>query len=184
MTIFEGIGRWTRKINIVSFLGNGVPNTILSFSSKTRHTTWLKPEKLIFGGHFPLSVVAIWFTYEWTHTNHVNFMKIVSNYDLYHTFLYINVYINIGWLSKNASPLQTSSLHEYKPACGEPMVQACGKYVYKEIRMVTAVSATRMLMKTYVAALKKHDEIFNGRASVHTHWVHNCVFVHSHLWGF
>ncbi len=44
--------------------------------------------------------------------------------------------------------------------------------------MVMAVSAMLMLMKVCVAALQKHDEIFNGRASVHAHCVHNPSFVH------
>ncbi len=68
---------------------------------------------------------------------------------------------------KNAYP----PLHE---------VQVCGEYVYKKVRMVMAASATRMLMKMCVAALKNH-EIFNAKASVQVHRVHNHAFVRSHL---
>ncbi len=78
VTIFEGMGRRTTKMNITFSLGNRVPNTVFKvFSPKTPYRP-TSTRKTGFGGTFsPISVVlmgrlfpkTIGFTHEWTRTN-------------------------------------------------------------------------------------------------------------------
>ncbi len=93
MTIFQGIGYRTSKMNITFSIGNGVPNMVLRFfPQKTPY--WLnESEESSFGGTFSPYQWFYWtncfqkkvrFTHVWTRTNHVNFMKIGSKLcDLY-----------------------------------------------------------------------------------------------------
>ncbi len=54
MTIFEGTGRRTTKVNIALSAGNGLPNTIFKFLFQ-RTSYWLnESQKTNFGPHFPL----------------------------------------------------------------------------------------------------------------------------------
>ncbi len=85
MTIFEGKGRRTTKINAIIFWGNKLPNTDFKFFPQKKPYHLTRTQKTGFGGTFsPISVVlsgrlfpkTIGFTHEWNRSNHMNFVKI------------------------------------------------------------------------------------------------------------
>ncbi len=85
MTIFEGKGCWTTKINIAFSMGNGVPNIVLKFFLRKSSYQPNESQKPVFKSTFsPISVVllgqllpkTIGLTHGWTNIYRVNFMKI------------------------------------------------------------------------------------------------------------
>ncbi len=93
MTIYQGMGRWTTKVNITFSVGNGVPSTTLKFFPQKTSYQMNESQKTSFGVHFPQyqwfyrtnsfqknlkKITKIWFTNVCTYTNRVNFMKICS----------------------------------------------------------------------------------------------------------
>ncbi len=52
MTIFQGMGRHTTKMDETFSMENEVPDTVLKFFLKKAHTGWMKAKKLVLGAHF------------------------------------------------------------------------------------------------------------------------------------
>ncbi len=99
ITIFEGKERRNTKMNITFSVGNGVPNTFLSFFFRKYHNQLNENRKIGFETTFsPISVIlsdrlflkTIGFIHGWIRVNSVNFMKIGSKLLLvYHKYISI-----------------------------------------------------------------------------------------------
>ncbi len=87
MTLFQGMGSRTAKMNKTFPMGNGVLNAVLKIFPQKPPYRSNEGQKTFMGAHFPylsgsigpiVSKKNIGFVHVWTRTNHVNFIKIGS----------------------------------------------------------------------------------------------------------